>query len=160
MVGSRKVGCFLRLTISKASIKQKASILEKCHEYSKWKYVYKNLKSKILTPKPAKYFRVKCLGFPNTIRPNPKIPVGSSQETFPKDYAQGGPYEPQTVLWSTTDVQKGLHFHRSNRNILCSGKTNKWWLKHRMDLQKQYPCDISSFMMTIESFTFQNEEDI
>lgn len=50
-VGVAKDRLLLRLTISKASIKQKASILEKCEEYSKWKYVYKNLKSKIFNCK-------------------------------------------------------------------------------------------------------------
>ena len=29
-----------------------------------------------------------------------------------------------------------------------------------MDLKKQNPCDMSPFMMTIESFTFQNEDNI
>ena len=150
MLRSRKVGCFLRLTVSKASIKQKASILEKCEEYSKWKYVYKNLKSKIFNSKT-------CQLLPSKM---PWISEGSCLKTFPKDYARSGPYEPQTILWSITDLQKRLHFHRSNRNILCSGKANKWWLKHKMDLKKQNPCDISSFMMTIESFTFQNEDNI
>lgn len=55
----QKVGYFLRLTISKASITQKASILEKCEEHSKWKYAYKNLKSKIFNSKTCQLLPTK-----------------------------------------------------------------------------------------------------